>query len=126
MRIILLILIALAAAACTSTRYVPVESVRTEYKDRLQTRVDSVFVADSVFIREKGDTIYIEHTRYAYRDRYTRDTTYVSVVDTVCVPYPVPAELSRWQKFKQEVGGTAIVALVVLLGAGAVWLACKK
>ena len=95
------------------------ESVRTEYRDHVLTRTDSVFISDSVYIREKGDTITITHVRYAYRDRYVRDTAYVAVVDSVAVPYPVPAQLTRWQKFKQDLGGFAFGALALAIALAA-------
>ena len=52
------IIIALAGiVACSTTKYVPVESVRTEYRDR---EVET-FVADTVhntrFVWVKGDTV---------------------------------------------------------------------
>lgn len=67
------------------TVYVPVESVRTEYRDRLQR--DSVHLYDSVYIREKGDSVILEKYRYIYRDRLRTDTILKS--DTIAVPYAV-------------------------------------
>lgn len=119
---ILATLLVLSVASCTTTRYIPIESVRTEieYRDRLRT--DSIFVSDSVYIREKGDTIFVEHTRYAYRDRMQVDTAYVCITDSVQVPYPVPAQLSSWQRFKQDVGGIAIGVLAVVITLGLIWV----
>lgn len=112
-------------SACTTTRYVPVETTHTqiEYRDRLRT--DSVFVSDSVYIREKGDTIFMEHTRYLYRDRLLTDTAYVHVTDSVQVPYPVPASLTRWQQFKQDLGGIAFGIALLAIILGIVWLIRK-
>ena len=36
--------------------------------------------------------------------------------------YPVPAELTRWQRFRMRVGGWALVALAVYIG----WFAIKR
>lgn len=69
----------------TKTIYVPVESVRTEYRDRLQR--DSVHLYDSVFMKLKGDTIWLEKYKYIYRDRLRTDT--VTKSDTITIPYPV-------------------------------------
>ena len=75
--------------SCKSVKYVPVETVKTEkeYVDRFKT--DSVHVRDSVFVLVKGDTVYKDRTRTVYRDRYSRDTAYISKVDTIQVAYPV-------------------------------------
>ena len=110
----------------TRIQYVPVESVRTEYKDRLQR--DSIYFRDSIFMREKGDTMVIDRWRYLYKDRLVTDTLLVS--DTIRVPYPVEKELTRWQKTKMDVGGWAMGVLsgIVILGIGyvVVWLIRKR
>lgn len=124
--ILFAIIALLFAVSCTSTRYVPVESVRTEieYRDRLQTRTDSIHITDSIYIKEKGDTILIERWRTQYRDRLVTDTAtvFVSVTDSIQVPYPVPTPLTSWQKFKQDVGGIAIGVLVAALILGLIWM----
>lgn len=115
MRWLAVIVTLIALASCTTTRYVPVESVRTEVEYRERLRTDSVFVSDSVFIREKGDTIFMEHTRFLYHDRLRVDTAYVHHTDSVQILIPVPAQLTRWQKIKQEIGGVAIGALLIAI-----------
>lgn len=104
-----------ALASCTTTRYVPIESVRTEYRDRFTTQRDSIYVSDSVFIREKGDTIFIDRAHTYYKDRFIHDTISIVVTDSVDRPYPVPTPLNKWQRLKQDVGGTAIGIILVLI-----------
>ena len=58
-------------ASCR-TQYVPVETVRTEYKTRDSIRHDSVYQQDSVYVLVKGDTIY--QYRYKYPVSYTHLT----------------------------------------------------
>ena len=114
---IVCILLVLSFLGCRSRiQYVPVESVRTEYKDRLQR--DSIYFRDSIFMREKGDTVLIDRWRYLYKDKLIRDTVLVS--DTIRVPYPAEKELTRWQQTKMDVGGWAMGVLsgIVLLGIG--------
>lgn len=120
-------LLVLSLIGCrTRIQYIPVESVRTEYKDRLQR--DSIYFRDSIFMREKGDTVFIDRWRYLYKDKLITDTLIVN--DTIRVPYPVEKELTRWQQTKMDVGGWAMGALsgIVLLGIGyiAVWLVRKR
>lgn len=81
----IIIFVIIVVASCSRTVYVPVESVRTEYRDRLQR--DSVRLYDSVYIREKGDSVILEKYRYIYRDRLRTDTILRS--DTIAVPYAV-------------------------------------
>lgn len=89
---ILLLLLAVALCSCrTSVRYLPVESVRTEYVrtdttglyDRIrtllesrrekQTRIDSVIdrMKETVVLNENGDTT--KHTQYQYVHLSTRE-----------------------------------------------------
>lgn len=81
----IILFIVLLIASCSRTTYIPVESVRTEYRDRLQR--DSVHLYDSVFLAIKGDTIRLEKYKYIYRDRLKTDT--VALSDTIAIPYPV-------------------------------------
>ena len=121
----IIILLASAICSCRSVKYVPVESVRqdTVYVNRLQR--DSVYVADSVFVREKGDTVQIVRTRYIDRSRNRTDTLRMISTDTIRVPYPVEKELTRWQRVKLDAGGIAIGVATAALLAIVVWLVLR-
>jgi lysozyme family protein len=101
-------------AACNKTIYVPVESVRTEYRDNYLR--DSVYVRDSIFIKVKGDTVWIEIYKYIYKDKFVRDSVYLN--DTIRVPYPVdvPGErvnyLTGWQNFQIWLGRALILIIL--------------
>lgn len=79
------------------------------------TRVDSTFRRDSVFVKEKGDTIYIYKERVRERYRIVRDTLYRSKVDSVYIDrereVKVEKELTAWQRFRLD--GFWILAAVV-------------
>jgi hypothetical protein len=102
--------------ACGTTKYVPIESVRTEYRDKIVR--DSIFRYDSIFVRQTADTVFFERYRYLYRDKIIRDSVFVN--DTIRVPYPVEivretkAPLSGWQNFQVWCGRIALV--VALFG----------
>lgn len=124
---IICVLLVFSFVGCrTRIQYVPVESVKTEYKDRLQR--DSIYFRDSIITKEKGDTMFIDRWRYLYKDRLITDTLIVS--DTIRVPYPVEKELTRWQQTKMDVGGWAMGGLsgVLVLGIGYAvrWLIRRK
>lgn len=115
-----IILLTLAMCSCKSGRYIQVESVKTDSIYIKQVQRDSIYKHDSIYIREKGDTVWMEKYRYIYRDKVVRDTMYVNHTDTIREPYPVERELSRWQSMKMELGGWAfgILLAVVMLIAG--------
>ncbi len=113
-----LVIAALASAflaSCRSVRYVPVETVRSDTVYRNRVERDSVVRYDSVYVKGKGDTVWLEKYRYLWRDRLVRDTLYVGRRDTVRVPYPVERELSRWERVKMDAGGVAIGGLLLAL-----------
>lgn len=122
----IIILLASAICSCRSVKYVPVETVRSDtlYVNRLQR--DSVYVADSVFVREKGDTVRIVRTRYVDRWRVRTDTLRMVSNDTIRVPYPVEKELTRWQRVKLDAGGIAIGVATVAFLAIVVWLVLRS
>ena len=119
------IILASMLSGCRSVQYVPVEVAKydTTYINKVQR--DSIYQLDSIYIRDKGDTVLITKTKYIYRDKLIRDTVYTSRVDSIQVPYPVEKELTRWQQFRLNLGGWAIGILVILIIVGAIWLVIK-
>ena len=111
--ILLAILVVFLLTGCkTETVLVPVEKVKTEYRDRL--RVDSVYNRDTVNIYERGDTVYLQTIKW--RERFKFDT--VSVVRVDSIPYPVEVvreinKLTKWQKFRLN----ALNILVFIIAA---------
>lgn len=104
------------------TQYVPVETVRTEYKTRDSIRYDSIYQRDSVYMLVNGDTVYLYKYKYLYRYLTINKTDTVIKVDSIQVPYPVEKQLTRWQSLKMELGGWAfgIIMLIALIIVG--WL----
>ena len=68
-RLVYIIILLILAACFTScrTQYIPVESVRTEYKTRDSIRIDSIYQRDSIYTLVKGDTVYQYRYKYLYR-----------------------------------------------------------
>lgn len=100
--------------SCTRIQYVPVESVRTEYRD-IHTR-DSIHVKDSVFLLLKGDTVYLERYKTVFHDRFLRDSVFLQ--DTIRVPYPVEKivyqnKLKWYQRGLVYIGIGALLLMVV-------------
>ena len=111
------------------TQYVPVETVRTEYKTRDSIRVDSIYNQDSIYVLVKGDTIYQYRYKYLYKYQYLNRTDTVIKTDSVQVPYPVERKLNRWQSIKMELGGWAfgiIIVMALIIGGWLVYRLRKK
>lgn len=107
---ILLLSCILSIVIGCKTQYVPIETTKTEYKDRLER--DSIYFKEFVKIYQKGDTVFRDSIVYKYKDRQVKDT--VNVTDTIRVPYPVVEtkevnRLKNWQIILMILGGAPII-----------------
>ena len=114
MRYFLFILLTLSVAGCTSTRVVPVETVRVDSVYLAKVERDSIFVRDSVLVVVRGDTVFKTDLKYVYRDRVVRDTVFRLKCDTVTTVVEVEKALSFWQQRKLEFGGVAMILLPLM------------
>ena len=138
MRHVFLIFAAVVLSGCGTARHSPThetsrESVRTGagHRDSLVVRLarlDSVYTHDSVFVMERGDTVYkyVERVRLRYMGRAdtvykwleAHDTVFVERRDSVRVEKPVRAERRRpWH----EVLTAVIIALCCTIGGRWIW-----
>ena len=113
-----MLLIAFFLSGC-KTKYVPMEKVvcREVLKhDTLHTS-DSVFVHDSVFIRQNGDTRYIDrwHEKTVFKNVYKVKVDSFLKRDSIPVLYPVEKELSKWEQFQLKYAIWSFGAFCVLL-----------
>ena len=119
--------ITLLFGSCTRKVYVPTETVRTEYKDRVveAVRVDTAIMRDSVAVYVNGDTVRITKYRDRWRTRIIErhDTCTLTKTDSVQVPVQVERKLTRWERTKMDAGGIAIGILGVAALSGLAWLA---
>lgn len=115
-------LLLVLCASCSKTVYMPVETTRTEYIDRLKT--DSIHITDSIILREKEDTVYLTRWRTEYRDRLRVDS--ILIRDSISIPYPVEKSLTRWQQVKMDMGGIAIGGLLAVFLIIIIWIIIKK
>ena len=115
--------LALLMCSCKSVEYVPVIEHHTDTTYITKHQLDSVWLHDSIAVKEKGDTIMIEKWHTKYREKQVHDTTYVAKTDSVPVPYEVikevPAKLSKTQKGLMTLGILTLLAGVIF---GAFWL----
>ncbi len=126
-RLLLTIVAALTLlTGCKTTKYVPVETVKTEYRDREVERLSTDTVTDTRFIFVKGDTVVDYRERTKTRIVEVHDTATVVKTDSVGVPYPVERKLTRWERTKMDYGGWAIGAVVAIIAAAVVWLRLRQ
>lgn len=120
-RIIVLILLAIMLYGCKSIQYVPVETIKRDTTYISQTKIDSIYHRDSIYVEHKGDTVYLSKYKYLYKYIEKHDTLWREKVDTVRVAYPVEAQLTKWQKIKINTGECLITAIALVI----IWLCAK-
>ena len=101
--------------ACRSVRYIPVESVRHDSVVTILHHRNSVYQHDSVYIKEKADTVLIERWHTRWRDRVSHDTLYMSKTDTIRVPVPVERKLSKSERTYITIGKWSVGAVAGLV-----------
>ena len=104
--------------SCTTTKIieVPVETIKTEYIE--QVKYDSIYSKDSIYIMQKGDTIYNNKVQYLYKYKYLRDT--INITDTIPKIITVKDtqyinQLYTWQKFLIVIGIGFVLYWIVRL-----------
>ena len=80
-------IVVLIFCGCTTTKYIPVETVRDVYHNTTDTIRDSI--SHTVYVNQyvKGDTIYNDRVEYLYKDRWKVHDSIVIQRDSI--PYPV-------------------------------------
>ena len=117
MRTLVIIVVCLLLQACKSVQYVPVETVKTEYIDRVKQVHDTMHTIEKETTYINGDTVLI--TKYIDRIKvlHQTDTCIIEKTDTVQVPYPVERRLSKWEQTKNNIGNLLyVIAILVILG----------
>ena len=121
-KILFFAVIATMLLSCKSVKYIPVETTKIEYRDNFVK--DSIFRYDSVFVKEKGDTLILERYSYLYKNKIVKDSIFIN--DTIRVPYPVEvikqvkAPLTGWQNFQIWCGRISLFVLL-LIGVYLLW-----
>ena len=97
---------------CTTTKYVPIESVRTECINKVEK--DTVIINNDRLIKEKGDTVYIVNTKYVYKTKNKIDT--ILRIDTIPIIQEVEVikevnKLKDWQVVLMVLGGGMVAVI---------------
>ena len=113
---LLFLTIVISCKTTTKVVEIPVETIKTEYIE--QIKYDSIYHKDSIYILQKGDTIYNNKVQYLYKYKYLRDT--INVTDTIPTIVTVKDtqyinKLYTWQKLLITVGIGFVLYLIVRL-----------
>lgn len=111
-----LVLFILVSCGTTKTVYVPVETIKTEYK----YNTDSIYCYDSIYyyIQSKNDTIYEIKYKYKVLEKYKTDT----IVRIDSIPIIKEVEIIKevnhlywWQKLLMGIGGSVSAIILCYL-----------
>ena len=118
LKTLFLLLFLTTIVSCTTTKIVevPVETIKTEYIE--QVKYDSIYSKDSIYIMQKGDTIYNNKVQYLYKYKYLRDT--INITDTIPKIVTVKDtqyvnQLYTWQKILIVIGIGFILYWIIKL-----------
>lgn len=118
-KVVLLVGILILTVSCRArVQVVERERMKVEHKDRLRLERDSIYLHDSVYITQRGDTIYRDRWRTHYRNVYVRDTTFIDKRDSIRIPVIVEVDKPRsWiQKMEMNLYRVVILLLVIYIG----------
>ena len=113
---LLFLTIVISCKTTTKVIEIPVETIKTEYIE--QVKYDSIYHKDSIYIMQKGDTIYNNRVQYLYKYKYLRDT--INITDTIPTIVTVKDtqyinKLYTWQKLLITVGIGFVLYWIVRL-----------
>ena len=113
---LLFLTIVISCKTTTKVVEIPVETIKTEYIE--QVKYDSIYHKDSIYIIQKGDTIYNNKVQYLYKYKYLRDT--INITDTIPKIVTVKDtqyvnQLYTWQKLLIVIGIGFILYWIIKL-----------
>ena len=118
LKTLFLLLFLTTIISCTTTKIVevPIETIKTEYME--QVKYDSIYSKDSIYIMQKGDTIYNNKVQYLYKYKYLRDT--INITDTIPKIITIKDtqyinQLYTWQKLLIVIGIGFILYWIIKL-----------
>ena len=99
-RITLIVIVALMLCSCRTTKYIPVETIKTDTLYIAKLKVDSVYYRDSVYVETKGDSVTIYKEKYITKIQQLHDTIRSYRVDTVRIVIAPSSESSKNSPFE--------------------------
>lgn len=123
----MILLLLLILCGCR-TEFVPLDVVRYDSVMIEKLMRDSVYVRDSVYLKEKGDTVFKYKDRFVYVYKNRVDTFFAEKIREAEVPVLVERKLNWWERVKLEyaewiIGVMVAIALIYALRQ---WLARRR
>lgn len=99
---------------------VPISQIKTEIKYIDKIKYDSIYLKDSVYIVQKGDTIYNNKVAYRYKYKYLKDTVTVNKTDTITrlqkvTEIKVNNQLNAVQKILMYIGLFSLLMFIIII-----------
>ena len=99
---------------------VPIPLIKTEIKYIDKVKYDSIYLKDSVYIIQKGDTIYNNKVAYRYKYKYLKDTIIVNETDTIIklqkvTEIKVKNQLNVVQKILMYIGLFSLLMFIIII-----------
>ena len=99
---------------------VPIPQIKTEIKYIDKVEYDSIYLKDSVYIIQKGDTIYNNKVAYRYKYKYLKDTITVNKTDTITklqkvTEIKVQNQLNAVQKILMYIGLFSLLMFIIII-----------
>ena len=99
---------------------VPIPQIKTEIKYIDKVKYDSIYLKDSVYIIQKGDTIYNNKLAYRYKYKYLKDTIIVNETDTIIklqkvTEIKVKNQLNVVQKILMYIGLFSLLMFIIII-----------
>lgn len=114
MKKLLYIFSLLSILGCTTTKYVEVPIMHKEYIEKVDTFIKTDSIYEKEFVHIKGDTVYMERTKYIQGTIYQPKC--IEVVKTDSIPYPIEVikEVPRKANWLEQT--LMVIGAIVLLG----------
>ena len=91
---------------------VPIPQIKTEIKYIDKIKYDSIYLKDSIYIVQKGDTIYNNKVTYRYKYKYLKDTiTRLQKVTEI----KVKNQLNVVQKILMYIGLFSLLMFIIII-----------
>ena len=99
---------------------VQIPQIKTEIKYIDKVKYDSIYLKDSVYIVQKGDTIYNNKVAYRYKYKYLKDTVAVNKIDTITrlqkvTEIKVKNQLNIVQKILMYIGLFSLLMFIIII-----------
>ena len=99
---------------------VPIPQIKTEIKYIDKVKYDSIYLKDSVYIIQRGDTVYNTKVAYRYKYKYLKDTITINKTDTITrlqkvTEIKVKNQLNVVQKILMYIGLFSLLMFIIII-----------